>query len=142
MDYLYNNDINKLKFDIISSYILSIDCYKNILLVNKHFYNNFKEVLIKINILQKWWRKYRLPDYSPNPDLVTHKTLLRYYIAKYKPEWLQRFPRRAISKLGIAINDNDIDKYYNEPLYNISTHFRDFCNKYMIDKRHFLYYGW
>ena len=132
-----NNDI----IDIVVSYL---DYNIKSLLINKYFYNSLKKkYLIKINILQKWWRKYKLPETNPNYNLVTRKTLLRYYIAKYKIEWLQRFSRQAISKLGIMINNNDdINKYYNEPSYNISRHVRDFCNTYMKEKGDFLYYGW
>ena len=68
-----NNDI----IDIVVSYL---DYNINSLLINKYFYNNLKKkYLIKINILQKWWRKYKLPNNEPDYDLVTRKTLLRYY---------------------------------------------------------------
>ena len=132
-----------INYDMIDKIILHLDYNLTILLINKYFYINKKKNVVKnIIIIQKWWRKYKLPNNVPDYDLVTRKTLLRYYISKYKIEWLQKFPRHAISKLGIPVSIYDIDKYYNEPLYNVSTYMRDFCNKYMKNKTDFLYYGW
>ena len=125
-------------------YIISKINYNlgNTLFVNKLFNKIVKKkILLQINILQKWWKLYRLPNCVPNPDLLTRNTLLRYYIAKYELQWIKTFPRNAIHKLGIiAINFEDI-KYYHDSTSNAVTTMRNFCNKYM-NKSDFIYYGW
>ena len=98
-------------------------------------------MLLKINILQKWWKLYRLPNCVPNPDILTKNTLLRYYISKYELQWIQRFPRTAIYKLGITVINFDDIKYYHDSTSNIVATMRNFCNKYM-NKEDFIYYGW
>tara|TARA_Y100000389_G_C17160122_1_gene363967 strand:- start:137 stop:556 length:420 start_codon:yes stop_codon:yes gene_type:complete len=138
-------NILTLTDDIILHILNYLNNDINNLLINKYCYKNLKKIYIKyiksINILQKWWRRYRLPMDEPDYDFVTRKTLLRYYIAKYKIEWLQQFPNHAIHKLGIIVNNNDINKYLNIPQYNITTYMRNFCDKYM-NKTDFIYYGW
>ena len=129
--------------DNLENIILYLNYELKLLLVNKFFNKIIKmKCIIKIRIHQKWWKYYKLPYNEPNYDLVTRNTLLRYYITKYKIEWLQRFPRFAISKLGLTLDTEDVDKYYNQPFYNITSHFRRFCNKYIKNKTDLLYIGW
>ena len=128
--------------DMYDTIILYTSYNKKSLLINKYFYISLTKIyLIKINMLQKWWRKYKLPNCEPNPDLLTRKTLLRYYISKYELKWIRKFPRTAIRKLGIIVNNFDDIKYYHDSTSNIVTNMRNFCNKYM-NKADFVYYGW
>jgi hypothetical protein len=77
------------------------------------------------------------------PDRVTRKTLIRYYIAKYLPIWLARFPRHASRKLPfVVLRAEDVDRYNRVPSHNIAAHFREFCASYMHTNEHFGFYGW
>lgn len=137
--------MNKIELnnDNLEHIILYLNCELKLLLINNFFNKIIKIKFIKkIIILQKWWKYYKLPYDSPNYDLVTKNTLIRYYIAKYKIEWLQKFPQFSISKLRLTLDNTDIDKYYNQPSYNITNYFRNFCNKYIKNKSDLLYIGW
>ena len=116
--------------------------YVNYSLVNNLFNTIYKnKLLTNTKNIQKWYRRYRLTENIPDPSNVTRKTLIRYYITKYTEEWLRKFPRFCISKLGITLVE---DKFY-DPYFcdgNLTSFFREFCNKYMKHKEDFYYAGW
>ena len=89
--------------------------------------------------IQRWYRYRRLLeiDGAP-PDQITHWTLVRFYIAKYKTQWLEEFPRRAIKKCAIT----GVDAEFSKPLVGRATsRFRIFCLKHMTHAL-FKWYGW
>lgn len=114
----------------------------NYSLVNNLFYNIYKnKLLTNTKNLQKWYRKYRLNENIPDPRNVTRKTLIRFYITKYKEEWLRQYPRFCISLLGITpVEEKFYDSYYCDG--NLTSFFREFCEKYMKNKEDFYYAGW
>ena len=95
--------------------------------------------------LQRWYRCYRLTEPFP-PDAVTRRTLLRYYITKYRSEWLERFPRQAIDKLvylqllpeSVIV---EAEPFCKPATGNLTSRFRAFCEAHMT-MNGFHYYGW
>ena len=100
-----------------------------------------KKRKIEIARIQRWWRRYRLVLPYP-PVNITRKTMIRYYIAKYNTKWIAMFPKTAIKKLYyLEIGEDDRVAFSKVPQFNVTSHFRAFCLKYMtIDN--FYYYGW
>ena len=132
--------LTDLPYDLQIQIINNVS-YVNYSLVNNLFYNICKnKLLTNTKKIQTWYRRYRLTDNLP-PCNVTRKTLIRYYITKYTEEWLRKFPRLCISKLGITLVE---DKFY-DPYFcdgNLTSFFREFCDKYMKHKEEFIYAGW
>lgn len=99
--------------------------------------------------IQRWYRTYRLTSddpYSSPYDEVTRKTLLRFYVTKYKKEWLQQFPNKAVSKLSYLNRSQELkDKYLNLSSQMNKAYIRtfyNFVNEYNITKNDLDYYGW
>ena len=97
-------------------------------------------VLNKAIKLQKWYRGILL---EAEPDnLYTRKTLIRYYLLKYRREWLLELPKRMISKCDVQIEE--IDSEFLQSLTDDDKAFgkvRYFMHKYTTLS--ILYwYGW
>jgi len=50
--------------------------------------------------IQRWYRRFRLVEADP-PDVVTKRTLIRYYITKYSTKDLSNMPMFAIHYLKL-----------------------------------------
>lgn len=114
--------------------------------VNREFYLKWKnDRLIAISKLQRWYRIYRLIDDTP-PYPVTRRTMIRYYITKYKKEWIQRFPRHAILKLDYLERPVGMRRKYMIPtrdmLKKYTRTFISFVYEYNLSMNDFFCYGW
>ncbi len=104
-------------------------------------------------VLQKWYRGKRLLFAAPmskpsgsgdNGYGVTLRTLKRYYVAKYEPEWVRGLPTTAIRKLGLE-NHRMAGRYLNptpemQRAY-VRTFYR-FCEDLDVTSRLLYDYGW
>lgn len=92
--------------------------------------------------IQRWYRLRKLNGGHPY-DRVTMRTLIRFYIVKYKEEWLQELPAKAIRKL--ALTGPHVAKYLDPTpamrLGKVRT-FLQFCEDFSLTTDHLDYYGW
>ena len=94
------------------------------------------------NKIQRWYRSRKLePGLYEIPQYLTRNTQIRYYLVKYKIEWLKNLPRKMIRKCGVAIEQED-ERFNNElPLESLISEVRYFLTKYAtMDVM--MYYGW
>ena len=129
--------LNTLPEDVIDLIVTSFPV-KPLLAVN-HFFHNISMVRLDSNVrrLQKWYRSMRLVHKYP-PDMVTYRTLLRYYVAKHSTERLEQFPRKIVQKCRISGVSPDETK----PIVgNVSSRFMKFAERHLrpSDIKH---YGW
>ena len=73
--------------------------------------------------------------YKEPPSKLTLRVLKRYYVVRYKKEWLQKFPEEISRLLRIPFSENYCPEKYVRNFYHV-------CEKHNIDKRDFDYYGW
>ena len=99
-----------------------------------------KELRKRITILQHWVRKNRLVNINDNmlsDDLMTKKTLIRYYMAYYPMEYLLTYPQFVVRKCSWVdpkyLDCIDLGNVKKRDVYN-------FLHK--ISKRTIEYAGW
>ena len=92
--------------------------------------------------IQRWYKRYRLLGTAPY-HYVTLRTLKRFYVAKYKNEWLTDLPVRLIRKLHL--HGSGIDRYmhytYEARPYHVRAFYR-FCDQACITVDDLNFYGW
>lgn len=124
-------------------YILSMLHPAEVASVNtKYAHHSRKIINTAVKKIQMWYRSRKLFGYEPY-EYVTRRTLIRFYIVKYKKEWLNILPERAIWKLGLT--GPYISKYLNPTtemrIGKVRT-FLNFCNDFNITREELWYYGW
>ena len=97
-------------------------------------------------LLQRWYKRYRLVDREP-PLRVTRRTLLRYYVTKYRLSWLRRFPATAIAKLSYLPSPGvEVVRKYLQPTMTMNLAavrtFLQFVDDFHLEIQDLGYYGW
>jgi hypothetical protein len=109
--------------------------------LSRRFYNIKKKELTKRSlILQRWFRSYRLvniTDSMLSEDLLTKKTLIRYYMVYYPMEYLLRYPKFVVRKCEWVspslLDPIDADNIKKRDVYNFL---------YKVSRRTIEYAGW
>ena len=121
----------------IVHYILNFLHLSETKIISKYRYHIYRVTLMdSISRISNLYHRRLLLGDGPY-DKVTLKTLKRFYIVKYKPEWLYHFPTMASTCLGI---NYIADKNYSTSQY--VRKFLDFCKDINITKQDFWNIGW
>ena len=117
--------------------------------VSKKMSQQYKQALVSATCLvQRHFRRFQLVSAHPY-DRVTFRTLKRFYVTKYRPEWLRRFTQayvRLVVDLGyFAETDPLVLKFLyptEEQLMGFVKNFYDCCIEFNIPPQEFEAWGW
>lgn len=117
--------------------------------ISKKNYNKYKKRLDKsISTIKNKYMKIKLHGDIPY-DNITLKTLKRFYITKYRPEWLREFPisyTRILISTGYITPTDPIAIKYLEPSEDQNNgyvkNFLECCSDYNITMNDFISWGW
>ena len=89
--------------------------------------------------LQLWYRRKKLQSYPP--EFTTKNTMIRYYLVKYKIEWLKNLPKKMIRKCNLDIEIEDNRFLDMVPTSHIVREVSYFLRKY-ASMDIIMWYGW
>lgn len=117
-------------------------------LVSKKYYDEYKKKLTSsISFIKKCYTYKKLYGDTPY-NFTTLNTLKRFYVTKYRPEWLQEFPIsycRILIHLGANPTDPNIVKYMEpsaEQQRGFVKNFLDFVEEYNLTQEDLDSMGW
>ena len=118
-------------------------------LVSRKYHKEYKKKLVRsVYSVQRIYNRKRLFGDVPY-NTVTLNTLKRFYVTKYRAEWLQDFPQ-SYARLMVYVNrieptDSIAMKYLfpsNKQLMGFTQHFLECCNDFRISQDDFRGWGW
>ena len=135
------NTTPELPLDVLD-YVFEYLYPKQTRFVNKRAYRQFLQRRARaIRVIEGLCHRNLHVDPEPHPRQVTLRTYKRYFVTKYKPAWLQDFPKQAITLFGFS-GPNTLrhtsarlqdDKAYVRNFY-------EFCTEFNMSREHLIHY--